>query len=60
VALLISNLISGRNRAMSLTQRRKLNLKAQFQSGPSYFSFKGTVPGAFSLDLIGSVCTALP
>jgi hypothetical protein len=43
-----------------LVQRRKLNLKAKFESGSSGFSFKRLVPGAFYVGLIGSTCTARP
>jgi len=39
---------------------RKLNLKARFESGPSYVSFKSVDPGGFNMGLIGSTCTALP
>jgi hypothetical protein len=38
--------------------RRKLNLKATFESGQSRLSFKRIVPGAFNTSLIGSTCTA--
>ena len=31
--------------------RRKLKSKPKFESGPSYFSLKRVVPGAFSVDL---------
>jgi len=41
-------------------QRRKLNLKANFEGGPPYFSFKRLVLGDFNMGLIGSTCTALP
>jgi hypothetical protein len=37
-----------------------LNLKANFEGGSSYFSFKRLVLGAFHIGLIGSTCTALP
>jgi len=39
---------------------RMLHLKARFESGPSYLSFKSTDPGAFNAGFIGSTCTALP
>jgi hypothetical protein len=41
-------------------QRRKLKLKAKFESGLSYFSFERLVPGGFKVGLIWSACTALP
>ena len=41
-------------------QPRKLNLKANFETGPAYLSFKCIDPGAFNVGLIGSACTALP
>jgi hypothetical protein len=44
----------------SLLQRRKMNLKAKFENGPSYISFKRFVPGAFNVNFRGSTCTALP
>ena len=47
-------------RAVPVVQRRKLNLKATFESCLSYFSFKSLIPGAFNVGLIGSSCTALP
>ena len=37
-----------------------MTLKAKFESGSSYYSFKGLVSGAFKMCLIGSTCTALP
>jgi hypothetical protein len=40
--------------------RRKLNLKAKFESGSSHFSFKRLVPGAFNVRFTWSTCTALP
>ena len=40
--------------------RRKLKLKAKFEGGSSYYSFKRLVPGAFNLGLTGSACTASP
>jgi hypothetical protein len=40
--------------------RRKLNLKATFESGSSYLSVKRLLPGALNLGLIGSTCTASP
>jgi len=47
--------------AATVVKRRKLmNFKATFESGLSYFSFKRSVPGAFNVGLIGSICTALP
>jgi len=39
---------------------RKSNLKANFERGPSYFSFKRSRPGAFNVGLKGSTCAALP
>jgi hypothetical protein len=38
----------------------QLGLKAEFESGPTYFSFKRLVPAAFKFGCIGSTCTALP
>jgi len=35
-------------------QRRKLNLKAKFESSSSHYSFKHLVPGAFNMGFIGS------
>jgi len=35
-------------------------LKANFESGPSYISFKRLVPSGFNAGLTGSTCTALP
>ena len=40
--------------------QRKLKLKAKFETGPPYLSFKSIDPGAFNVGLIGSTCTALP
>ena len=40
--------------------RRKLKLKAKFESSLSYYSFKRLDPGAFNVGFIGSTCTALP
>jgi hypothetical protein len=37
-----------------------LNLKADFEGGSSFYSFKGLIPGAFDIGLIGWTCTALP
>jgi hypothetical protein len=37
-----------------------LFLKAKFEGGSTYYSFKRLVPGAFKMDFIGSTCTALP
>jgi hypothetical protein len=45
---------------ITLLERRKLNLKAKFEGGSSYHSFKRLVPGAFNVGSIGSTCTALP
>jgi hypothetical protein len=39
-------------------KRRKLNLKATFETSLPYSSFKRMVPGAFNVGLIGSTCTA--
>jgi hypothetical protein len=52
--------IVGLDGASAFMYRRKLNLKAKFESGLSYVSFKGLMPGAFNVGLIGSSCTALP
>jgi len=41
-------------------QRRKLQLKAKFESGPSYLSFKIIAPGGFNTGFIGSSCAGLP
>jgi len=41
-------------------ERRKLKLKAKFESNLSYCSFKCLVPGAFNMGLIGSTCPAPP
>ena len=46
--------------AASVVLRRKLKLKATFESNSSDFRFKRRVPGAFSVGLIGSTCTAIP
>jgi hypothetical protein len=46
--------------AAARVKRRKLKLKAKFEGGSSYYSFKRSVPGAVNLDIIGSTCTALP
>ena len=43
----------------TLMYRRKLKLKAKFECGLSYFSFKRLVPGGFNVGLIGSTCTTL-
>jgi hypothetical protein len=40
--------------------RRKLQLKANLESGPSYISFKSLDQGAFNPGFIGCTCTALP
>jgi len=45
---------------IALMERHKLNLKAKFKSGSSYFSFKRIILGVFNVGLIGSICTALP
>ena len=45
---------------IAVMKRRKLNLKAKFESGLSHFSFKRLVQCAFNVGLIGSTCTALP
>jgi hypothetical protein len=37
-----------------------LKLKAKLESGTSDFNFKRLAPGPFTMDLIGSTCTALP
>jgi len=44
----------------TVVYRRKSNLKAQFEGGLSYSSFKRSVPGNFNVGLIGSTCTGLP
>ena len=46
--------------AVAVVWRRKLKLKANFESGSSHFSFKRSDPGACNADFIGSTCTALP
>jgi len=43
-----------------LVVRRKLKLKAKFESGQSYLSVKSNDPGAFNMGFIGSTCTGLP
>jgi len=45
---------------ISVLYRRKLNLKAKFEGGSSYYSCKRVVPGAFNMGFIGSTCAALP
>jgi hypothetical protein len=50
----------GMKSGSSVLQRRKLKLKAKFESGPSHRSFKSIDPRAFNVGLIGSTCTALP
>jgi len=35
-------------------------MKAKFESGSSYLSFKRSDPGAINVGLIGGTCTALP
>ena len=44
----------------AVPERRRLNLKAKFESGQSHFSFKSSVSGAVDTSLIGSTCTAIP
>jgi hypothetical protein len=41
-------------------QRRKLKLKAKFESGSSYFTFKRLHLGAFNVGFIGVTYTAQP
>jgi hypothetical protein len=41
-------------------QRRKLELKAKFESSLTYYNFKRFIPGAFNMVFIDSTCTALP
>jgi len=41
-------------------ERRKLNLKATFESGSSYFSFKRSVPGAYIATRVWEVQAAPP
>ena len=41
-------------------KRRKLKLKARFESMSSHFSFKCSHSGAFNMGLIGSTCTTIP
>jgi hypothetical protein len=38
----------------SMLQRRKLDVKAEVESGISHFSLKGTVPWGFELGFMGS------
>jgi hypothetical protein len=38
----------------------QVEFESNFESGPSYISFKRLVSGAFDAGLIGSACTALP
>ncbi len=45
---------------LTVGQRLKLNLKACFESGPQWLSFRSIHPGAFNTGFIGSTCTALP
>ena len=40
--------------------RRKLKLKAKFESRSSHFSFKRLDPGGLNVGLMESTCTALP
>jgi hypothetical protein len=40
--------------------RRKMTLKAEYESSSSHFSFKRLVQGAFNVGLILSAITALP
>ena len=40
--------------------RRKLDLKATFESGSSHFRFERPDPGGFNVGCIGSARTALP
>jgi len=42
----------------TIVWRRKLNLKAKFESGSSHLSLRQLDPGAFNVGLIGSTCTA--
>ena len=44
----------------ALMKRRMLILKAKFEGGSSYYSFKRLVPGAINVGLIGATCAALP
>jgi hypothetical protein len=41
-------------------ERRKLNLKAKFEGGSSYYTLEHLVPRAFTMGSIGSTCTTLP
>jgi len=50
----------GRHVAEAGVKRRKLKLKATFESTPSCFSVKRLDPGAFYVGFTGSTCTALP
>jgi hypothetical protein len=59
--MMISSPRSGAlGRSAPMLKWRKLKLKAKLESNLSCFTFKRLVPGAFSLGLIGSICTALP
>jgi len=44
----------------AVVEWRKLKLKAKFESGSSYLSFKRLVTGAFNMEFIGSTFTARP
>ena len=56
---LLSEKLSCASPARAVLWRRKLNLKAEFESIISHFSFKRLVPGGFNLGLIGSSCSGL-
>jgi hypothetical protein len=43
-----------------VVKRRKLNLKANFEGGSSYFSCKSLIPSAFNVGLTWATCTASP
>jgi len=45
-----ASIVSSENTTM---YRRKLQLKANFESGPSYVNFKSLDPGAFNPGFIG-------
>jgi hypothetical protein len=53
-------LVHHREGPAAVVSRRMLKLKATFEGGLSYFSFKRLVPGAFNVVLIGSSCAAVP
>jgi hypothetical protein len=45
---------------VAVLQRRKLNLKAEFESSVAHISLQRLIPVGFNVGLIGSTWTALP